>query len=190
MNKIFNIIFIGSLIILLIINPENIMNIIFSGCEKAVVLCYSLISIYAFWLGIIEICNACGLNTKLAKILSKPINFLFDNPSLETKNEIALNFSSNFLGMGNAATPSGIKAMQGLDDGSGKINKAQTLLFLLNTSSIQLLPTTVIGLRISAGSVSSTDIILPTLLSSFIAAGFAILVMLIIEKFKRKRAKK
>ena len=193
MNKIFNIIFIISIIVLLFINPDNIMNIIFSGTEKAVTLCYSLISIYAFWLGILEICEECGLNKKLAKILSKPINFLFDNPDENTKKEIALNFSSNVFGMGNAATPSGINAMKGLDDGSGKINKAQTLLMLLNTSSVQLIPTTIIGLRISNASTNATSILLPTIFASIISTSVGILLLFLIEKIKRqinKRSKK
>lgn len=186
MNKIFNIIFILSVVILLFINPENIMNIIFSATEKAVTLCYSLISIYAFWLGILEICEECGLNKKLAKLLNKPINFLFNNPDENTKKEIALNFSSNVFGMGNAATPSGINAMKGLDDGTGKINKAQMLLMLLNTSSVQLIPTTIIGLRISNNSANATSILLPTLLASIISTAVGILLLFLIEKLKRK----
>ena len=186
MNKIFNIIFILSVVILLFINPENIMNIIFSATEKAVTLCYSLISIYAFWLGILEICEECGLNKKLAKLLNKPINYLFDNPDENTKKEIALNFSSNVFGMGNAATPSGINAMKGLDDGTGKINKAQMLLMLLNTSSVQLIPTTIIGLRISNNSANATSILLPTLLASIISTTVGILLLFLIEKLKRK----
>jgi len=187
MNKIFTFIFILSLSIMLFTNPDNIMNVIFSATEKAVTLSFSLISIYAFWLGILELCDKTGINHKLAKLLSPIIKKGFDNPSLNTQKEIATNISSNFLGMGNAATPSGIKAMQGLDDGSGKINKAQTLLMLLNTSSIQLIPTTIIGLRISNLSSNATSIILPTILSSIIATACGILLLLLIEKLKRKK---
>lgn len=187
MNKIFSFIFILSLCIMLFINPDNIMNVIFSATEKAVTLSFSLISIYAFWLGILEICDKTGINRKLAKILSPIIKKGFDNPGVDTQKEIATNISSNFLGMGNAATPSGIKAMVGLDDGSGKINKAQTLLMLLNTSSIQLIPTTIIGLRISNLSTNATSIILPTILSSIFATAGGILLLFLIEKLKRKK---
>jgi len=187
MNKIFSFIFILSLSIMLFTNPENIMNVIFSATEKAVTLSFSLISIYAFWLGILEICDKTGINSKLAKLLSPIIKKGFNNPSLDTQKEIATNISSNFLGMGNAATPSGIKAMQGLDDNSGKINKAQMLLMLLNTSSIQLIPTTIIGLRISNLSSNATSILLPTILSSIIATTCGILLLLLIEKLKRKK---
>lgn len=186
MNKIFSYIFIVSICVMLIICPDNIMNVIFSATEKAVTLCFSLISIYAFWLGILEICESLGINTKLAKILSKPIDKFFDKPNLETKSNIALNISSNIFGMGNASTPSGIKAMQGLDDGSGNINKAMTLLMILNTSSIQIIPTTIIGLRISNMSTNPTSIILPTILASFISTFCGILLLFFIEKLKKK----
>lgn len=187
MNKIFNIIFILSVIIMLFTNPTKIMDVIFIGAEKAVTLSFSLISIYAFWLGILEILDKTGVNIKLAKLLSPIIKKGFNNPNSDTQKEIATNISSNFLGMGNAATPSGINAMQGLDDGSGKINKAQMLLMLLNTSSIQLLPTTIIGLRISNLSSNATSIILPTILSSILATSCGILLLFLIEKLKRKQ---
>ena len=93
------------------------------------------------------------------------------------------------LGMGNAATPSGIKGMQGLDDGSGRMNKAMTLFMLLNTSSIQILPTTIIGLRISNGSNNATSIILPTILASFLSTFIGIFLLFLIEKIKSRRQK-
>lgn len=190
MNIIFTFIFIFSITLLLFTNPQNIMNIIFSGTEKAVNLSFSLISIYAFWLGILEICKNCGINNKLAKILSKPIDFLFDKPETKTKEQIALNFSSNVLGMGNAATPSGILAMQGLDDNSGKINKPQMLLMILNTSSVQLIPTTIIGLRIACKSINPTSILLPTIFASILSTTCGILLLLFIEKMKNKIKKR
>lgn len=189
MNKIWTFIFCLSVIVMLFSNPENIMNVIFSGLEKAVMLSYSLISIYAFWLGILEICEACGINNSLAKILSKPIDFLFEKPNKETKKQIAINISSNILGMGNAATPSGIKAMQGLDDKTGKINKSMTLFMLLNTSSIQIIPTTIIGLRISNASQNATSIIIPTILASILSTVCGILLLFLIEKIKKQKRK-
>ncbi len=189
MNKIWTFIFCLSIIVMLFTSPQNIMNIIFSGCEKAVMLSYSLISIYAFWLGILEICEQTGINSKLAKFLSKPIDFLFDKPNINTKKQIAINISSNILGMGNASTPSGILAMQGLDDKSGRINKAMTLFMLLNTSSIQIIPTTIIGLRISNSSQNATSIIIPTILASFISTFCGIMLVFLIEKLKKKHKK-
>ena len=114
---------------------------------------------------------------------------MFENPNKETKKQIAINISSNILGMGNAATPSGIKAMQGLDDKTGKINKSMTLFMLLNTSSIQIIPTTIIGLRISNASQNATSIIIPTILASILSTVCGILLLFLIEKIKKQKRK-
>lgn len=189
MNILWTFIFILSLILMLFTNPSLIMDTIFSASEKAVNLSISLISIYAFWLGILEICETIGLNKKIAKLLNPLIKKGFNNPNDKTKEKIALNISSNVFGMGNAATPSGIEAMQGLDDGTGKINKGQMLLMLLNTGSIQIIPTTIIGLRITFNSINASNILLPTLLSSFLSTFIGIFLMFLIERIKRKKQK-
>lgn len=190
MNKIFSFIFITTVIVMLFNSPDSIMNIIIGATEKAVTLSISLISIYAFWLGILEICEQTGLNKKLANFLSPIIDKLFNKPNMETKKQIAINISSNILGMGNAATPSGIKGMQGLDDGTGNITKAMTLFMLLNTSSIQLLPTTIIGLRVTHLSTNATSIVLPTILASILSTACGICLLFLIEKLKSKRKSK
>ena len=95
--------------------------------------------------------------------------------------------SSNILGLGNASTPSGVKAMSLLDDKSGKITFSGIMLIVINSVSIQLLPTTIIGLRENAGSVSSTNIILPTIISSFLTCILAVLLVFLFSKiFARK----
>ena len=108
---------------LIILDPANVLNIMVSASEKTVSLCISLIAIYAVWLGLLKILEDTGACNKLAKFLNPIINFLFGyGIDEQTKEFIAINISSNILGLGNAATPSAIKAMQGLDDKTGKIN--------------------------------------------------------------------
>ncbi len=106
---------------------------------------------------------------------------------------IALNMSANMLGLGNAATPMGINAMKRLDDGSGIANHAVIMLIVLNATSIQLLPSTIIGLRANAGSLSPADIVLPTLLSTactFLLGIFLVKMFGKIHKKLQKRGKK
>ena len=91
------------------------------------------------------------------------------------------------LGLGNAATPMGIKAMQKLDDGSGMANRAMIMLIIFASTSMQILPTTVIGLRITAGSTSASNIILPTIISAILTTFIGIGIALVIEKIKGKR---
>ncbi len=158
-----------------------------SSGEQAVELCVNLLGIYAIWLGIIEIVDKSGLGQKLEKLLSPVIRFLFKSDNSEANKFIAINMASNILGLGNASTPSGISAMQKLDDGSQKASFSAIMLLVVNSVSIQLLPTTVIGLRQSAGSLCSTDIILPTIVSSLLTCVFAVLLVFLFSKFKRKK---
>lgn len=174
--------------ILLFVSPSTIINDLVSASEKSITLCISLIAIYAFWLGIMSILQKTGLSKKLAKALSKPIDWLCGKGiNQETKMQIALNLSSNILGLGNIATPSAIKAMQGLDDGSGKINNAMTMLLILNCISLQLLPTTIMGLRASSGSTNASSILLPTIFTSLITGLVAILGLKLIFAIRRKK---
>ena len=188
MSKIWFVMVLASTIILLFANPQMVVSEMLASSASAVGLCVNLWGIYAVWLGIIEILDKSGLGEKLAKLLSPIIKFLFRSNDTEANKYIAINMSSNILGLGNAATPSGIKAMQCLDDGSGKANFSAIMLLVINSVSIQLLPTTVIGLRESAGSVNSSDIILPTILSSIITCIFAVSLVFLFNKiFKRKK---
>lgn len=174
--------------ILLFVSPNTIITDLISASEKSVTLCISLLAIYAFWLGIMKILQKTGAGNKLSKALSKPIDWLFGKGiNQETKMQIALNLSSNILGLGNIATPSAIKAMQGLDDGTGKINDAMTMLLILNCISLQLLPTTIMGLRASAGSQNASSVVLPTILTSLITGFVAILGLKLLFGIRSKR---
>ena len=139
----------------------------------------------------LELVEASGLSEKLAKLLHPLIKKLFKIDDKETEKMIALNMSANILGLGNAATPMGINAIKRLDDGSGVATNAMIMLIVLNATSLQLLPSTVIGLRSSAGSTSPSDIILPTIIATFCTCLLGIcLVKLcnhIRDKLKRKK---
>ena len=176
----------ASTLVLLITNPSAVLSEMLGASASAFELCIQLVAIYAVWLGILELVDASGLSNKLAKLLSPIIKKIFKVDDSETQKMIALNLSANMLGLGNAATPMGIKAMQALDDKSGKANFAMIMLIVINTTSIQLLPTTVIGLRESAGSTNSSDIILPTLISTFITTVLGILLVHLINKIKTR----
>ena len=177
---------------LLIVNPSATVNSMIDASSSALDLCLNLCAVYAVWLGVLEILDQSGLSNKLAKLLSPIIKKLFPNADLQTQKNIAINLSANMLGLGNASTPYGIKAMRGLDDNSGVANSSMIMLMIINACSIQLIPTTTIGLRAAAGSSSPADIILPTLISSFtacaIGVGLGLLFSKLRSKFKRRKA--
>lgn len=176
--------------ILLFKNVDIAFSTLLNGSEKAIALTLKLWAIYAVWLGILKIVEDTGLNQKIGKLLNPIINKLFGKTDTETHNQIAINITSNLLGMGNACTPSGIKAMKGLDKGSDIATSSMIMLMILNTSSLQILPTTVIGLRVAAGSVDPNNIILPTLIATTVSTLSGILLCKLFEKIKNKKLKR
>lgn len=177
----------SSLVLLLFFNPGDALNEMITASSGALTLCVELVAVYAVWLGLLELVDKSGLGEKLAHALRPVIKWLFKIDNAEIEKMIALNMSANMLGLGNAATPMGIKAMQALDDGSGVATTAMIMLIVLNATSIQLLPSTVIGLRSAAGSASPADIILPTLLATTVTSALGITLVKIISAFKKKK---
>lgn len=190
MNKIWFYMMIASLCALLCTTPSVALSEMISASTGALTLSIQLCGVYAVWLGMLELVDKSGLSEKLASLLKPIIKKLFKTNNKEAEKLIALNMSANMLGLGNASTPMGIKAAQKLDDGSGIATPALIMLIVINATSIQLLPSTVIGLRASAGSINASDIILPTLLSTILTSGLGVCLTLLCNKLRFKRRKK
>lgn len=187
MNKIWFWLTVTSICILLYINPEIVLPSMLEASESTLKLCISLCAIYSVWLGILQVMEDSGINKKLSKFLTPVTRKIFGNLDDATNELICMNISCNILGMGGAATPLGMKAMQRLDDGSGNANKAMIMLIIFASTSMQILPTTVIGLRITAGSTSASNIILPTIIAAISTTVIGIGIALIIEHFKKRK---
>lgn len=186
MNRIWFAMIVLSLCFLIYSNPASVLDTMIEASSGAFSLSLELCAIYAVWLGILELVEASGLGEKLAKLLRPVIRKLFKINDTEAEKMIALNMSANMLGLGNASTPMGINAMKRLDDGSGIATHAVIMLVVLNSTSIQLLPSTVIGLRTAAGSASPADIILPTLISTICTFIMGIILVKIFGKIYKK----
>ena len=189
MNKIWLVMMVTGLCVLLVKDPSVAMSEMISASSSALTLCIELCGVYAVWLGMLELVDKSGLGEKLAKLLRPIIRKLFKINNPEIEKMIALNMSANMLGLGNAATPMGIKAMQALDTGEKIASPAIIMLVVINATSIQLLPSTVIGLRASAGSINPADIILPTLLSTIVTVSIGISLTLLCNKIRARRKK-
>lgn len=174
-----------SLSVLIIVEPNLIINTMIDQSKDVVELCISLLAIYAVWLGILEIVDQSGLGDKLAKLLSPIIKKLFKINDAQQIKYISYNISSNILGLGNASTPSGIKAIKCMEKDLKHTRFAMLMLLVINSTGIQLLPTTIIGLRAAAGSDTPSDIILPTIISSVVATSICVLLLFVYKKFKK-----
>ena len=147
-------------------NVQNVNNSIFESTSEAVKLSITLLGTMCLWTGIMKIAQQTTFVTKLTILLRPIINFLF--PEMK-KNEIAkehisMNIIANILGLGNAATPLGLKAMkimQKENEREDTVSNSMAMFIVLNTASLQLIPTTVIAIRSSLNSSNPTGIIIP-----------------------------
>lgn len=173
-----------SIIMICMDSPESAVSFMLDGSAEAVRLTIKLTAIYALWTGLIKIMADSGIEKKFAKLLSPLTKTVFKGESEKTRTMIGMNFTANFIGMGGAATSTGIKATSLMGEGKSKITKNMMLFFIINISSIQLLPTTVIALRAGAGSASPSDIILPGFIASLFTTVIGVMFVLLIEKTK------
>lgn len=160
---------------------NEVNEAIFNGAKEAVTLCIGLISILVFWLGMMRIAEESGLLAKLAKLFRPLIVRLFPEvpPNHPAMGYILSNMMANMFGLGNAATPLGIKAMEQLKTLNGNKNNASRsmITFLaINTASITIIPTTVIAIRMNYHSDSPTEIVGPTLITTMLSAIASIII--------------
>ena len=169
MNVVWTSILIIGLIVLMVIDPENAFSVMLDGSNKAIELSLSLWAVYALWLGVLQIIEDTGLDKVFCKVLKPVIGILFKDIDEYTKEQLAVNLASNILGMGNACTPSGINAIAGMYNKEKKLTGNMGLLVIFNTANIQLIPTTIIGIRILHGSAIPSKIIVPTIITSLLS---------------------
>ena len=137
-------------------------NAALEGASAAVELCVAMAGIMCLWTGVMEVMDQCGLSAARARLFRPLLRRLFPNASRdeETLAAISANLSANLLGLGNAATPLGIRAARRMAQGcGGTASHELCLLVVLNSASIQLLPTTVAGVRSALGSADPFDIL-------------------------------
>lgn len=166
---------------------EEINNSIFESAASAVELSITFLGTMCLWSGIMQIAKNTTLIDKLTKVLSPLIKFLFPDIKKDTQvhKEISMNMVANILGLGNAATPLGLKAMKSLQKDNIKkdtLTNSMAMFIIINTASIQLIPTTVIAIRSSLGSTNPTGIILPVWIATIGAAVAGIIAAKVLMK--------
>lgn len=170
----------------------DVSQAVLGGAENGVKLSIGLISVIAFWLGIMNIAEKAGLVQILSRLLRPVGRFLYpsvpeDHPAMGA---ILANMSANILGLGNAATPLGLKAMQELqtlNDDKETASDAMCTLLALNTASIALVPTTVIAVRMQYGSAHPTSIVGTTIVATTIGTVAAVILDRVFRRLSRRR---
>lgn len=162
-----------------------------SSTEKAVKLTLTLVGTTCLWSGIMEIASNTNIIKALTKVLKPIVLYLFPNVNKNKKafDNIVMNIIANILGLGNAATPLGIQAMEELQRENfdkESLSDNMMMLIILNTSSLQLIPTTIIAIRTSLGSDNPTKIIFSVWFSTICAGVVGILVTKLLIKIDKK----
>lgn len=161
-------------------NLDKLGTAAIESANDAAKMCIGLVGSYALWLGFINVLKQAGILQKMASGLGKLLESLFKGVKRgsEAAQYISLNLCANFLGMGNAATPFGLRAMeemQKLNQNKHIMTDAMCMFIIINASSIELLPLSVISLRTSLGSQAGGVIILPTILATSVSTLVGIL---------------
>lgn len=171
---------------------QDVSTASLEGASTAIELCLSMTGSICLWCGILEVLDQCGLSKKLAQCLKPLLKKLYPDTANDpqTLNHIATNVSANLLGLGNAATPSGIRATQHLSKHckpSHIASPSLCLFIVCNTASIQILPTTVASLRAANGSQSPFEILPAVWITSTLSVTFAIVICKIFEKIWKQK---
>lgn len=186
MNVIFGIILISSIATLIFVSPDKVLSAYLGGGEKALSLTLKMVVIYAIWMGMFELLDKTGLSKKIAKLL-KPVNKrLFGELPDKANDYMSLNISANILGMSGATTPMGIKSIQELEKHKNT-EYAIIMFFVINATSVQVIPSSVLALRSSMGALTPADIILPTILATLLSTVIGVLLVMITCRKPRKK---
>ncbi len=158
------------------------------GAQSAVELCFAMCGVMCLWTGVMEVMDRAALTDRLAALFRPLLRRLFPHASRdsETLAAISANLSANMLGLGNAATPLGIRAAQRMSRGCGGTASDELCLFVvLNTASVQLIPSTLAGVRSSLGAADPFDILPAVWLASLLALIAGLLAAHLLARLRR-----
>lgn len=184
----FIMVFLGILVGIINGNGEGISNAIIKGADSSVSIIIGLIGVMCFWCGVMKVAEKSGFTNKLANILKPILKIIFKDAAKDEKalGAIVMNITANMMGLGNAATPFGIKAMQEMDrlnKEKGIASNDMSLFLVLNAACIQLVPSTVISIRAACESKNPGIILVPAILASTFAAIAGVTFCKILQRY-------
>ena len=184
----FVMIFLGLIVGIFTGNGEGISNAIIGSIDSTVSFIIGLVGLMCFWCGVMKVAEKSGFTDKLAKLMKPILKLIFKESAKDEKalGAIVMNITANMMGLGNAATPFGIKAMEEMDrlnNEKGRASNDMALFLVLNAACIQLVPSTVLSIRAAAGSTNPGVIILPAIISTGTAAIVGVICCKILQRY-------
>lgn len=169
-------------------NGEVISKAIINSSGNTVTFVIELTGIMCFWCGVMKVAEKSGLTEKISKVLKPILKIIFKEAAQDEKTlgAIVMNLTANMMGLSNAATPFGIKAMEEmnkLNKGKDVASNDMALFLVLNATCIQVIPSTIISIRAACNSINPGIIIFPTLVSTATAAVVGVLCCKILQRY-------
>ncbi len=166
---------------------QELTTCIFDSAKSTVDTCLNIVGVICLWGGFMKIAEKSGLLAKLSKIVFPLIHLFFPELKKDSKavSSIAMNMTANLIGLGNIATPMGLKAMselQEINSQKDRLSKSMMTFLVLNMASIQIIPTTVIALRTTYNSKNPAEIVAPVIIASFSSALIGVLLVRLFYK--------
>lgn len=186
MNVVWTVVTVVSLAVLTAASPQSVLSVLVDSGSQALKTALELCGVYCLWLGVFSVAEQCRLVEKLASKLQPMNKFLYGKLPQDASEYVSLNFASNLLGVGNAATPSAVEALKRTET-TERLSFAGTMLFVVNASGVQLIPTTVIGLRATFGSANAADIVLPNFLTTVVTATLGVALVFLFCRLPSKK---
>jgi len=167
---------------------DTISKAIINSTDSTIKLAIGLTGVMCLWCGVMKIAEKSGLTGKLAKVLKPILKLIFKDAARDEKamGAIVMNLTANMMGLSNAATPFGIKAMEELkrlNKNDGEASDDMALFLILNAACIQLVPTTIISMRAVVGSSNPAETIIPGIITTGIAAIFGVIFCKILQRY-------
>ena len=185
MNILFSLLFFVCTFLLLCTSPDTFLSSLLDGASRGASISVALIANYTVWLGLMRVWEDSGVTKGVSKLLRPLVKRLFLTEDEEALRAVSMNLSVNLLGISGAATPYGIRCAKLLDK-TPHAEYASAMLFVLNATSLQLIPTSIVSVRVGMQSANPYDIILPTLFATLLSTLFGVLLTWVFLRPKTK----
>ncbi len=189
MNILFTLLFILSCFFLLCHSPDDFFAAMLEGGSKAAATCVALVATYSVWMGLIKVWEDSGVARGVAKLVKPLAKKILKTEDEEALRAASMNLSVNLLGISGAATPYGVSCAQLLDR-TENAEYSSAMFFVLNATSLQLLPASIVAVRVAMASGMPTDILLPTFLTTAFSTLVGVLLTRVFLYNKKKEGRK
>ncbi len=182
MNVVWLLILISGTAASLAVDPDGAVTALLGGATNAVTLALTLVASYGFWLGFFKLLEASGAAKIVQKILRPLVRFLFPGSSERTQRFVTLNMAANLLGLGNASTPMGVSAINSMYEGKPYASANMITLVVISSTSLQLVPTTVIAMRVARGSTAPAAFLPASIAATIASTAIGIALVKLLSK--------